>query len=411
MRLLLPDIFLFNPTCEYAVANGHVSWQPNRLLQKMEEDLEFLPALFAKPDDVILVKKTPAEPFLCSLKDKGIIPPTVVLQEDIKTNPAFVKQPKNRLMPWGWSPAAHHLLAPLKNSCSAEFLQSPVAHWTPASQEIYSRKFALQILNSVLHLLPPEITMSPKLIPQVVTSKAEIEEAISRWGKIMIKAPWSSSGRGLQKITKTPVTDKVWEKLLGFIRQQGFAMAEPFLNKLLDMAFQFELKRGNVTFLGISRFFTDSKGQYQGNYLHGWPDFIETDTRKFAERLPEILVDPLIVTLEKSKLANLYEGIFGVDLLIFMDEKGKLKVNPCLEMNIRQNMGLLSVQLEKKIETASKGIFRIMNHSNLLLPEYLKEQERKHPLKLRNSKILSGFFPLTPVFKETKFGAFVLVST
>ena len=50
----LPDIYLFNPTCEYAVANGHTSWQPNRLLQKMEEDLGTLPLFFARPQDVIL---------------------------------------------------------------------------------------------------------------------------------------------------------------------------------------------------------------------------------------------------------------------------------------------------------------------------------------------------------------------
>jgi hypothetical protein len=40
----LPDIYLFNPTCEMAVANSHTSWQPNLLLQKMEEDLVHCPS-------------------------------------------------------------------------------------------------------------------------------------------------------------------------------------------------------------------------------------------------------------------------------------------------------------------------------------------------------------------------------
>ncbi|HOI48862.1 MAG TPA: hypothetical protein PK167_06130, partial [Prolixibacteraceae bacterium] len=63
----LPDVYLFNPTCEMAIANGTVSWQPNRLLQQMETDLGNLPQFFAAETDVVLVKRLPGKAFTDTL--------------------------------------------------------------------------------------------------------------------------------------------------------------------------------------------------------------------------------------------------------------------------------------------------------------------------------------------------------
>nr|MDA3834822.1 hypothetical protein [Spirochaetales bacterium] len=142
----LPNIYFFNPTCEYAVANGNASWQPNRLLQKMEKDLDVLPLFFAQPNDIVLVSKLPSEHFQHRLKKMGIsLPRFMLLEEALKTKAEGEKL--NRLMPWGWSPTVHKLLEPLKDSCSPAFLKSPVANWEPAKREFYSKKFSLGILQ------------------------------------------------------------------------------------------------------------------------------------------------------------------------------------------------------------------------------------------------------------------------
>jgi hypothetical protein len=405
-----PNIYLFNPTCEHAVANGQSSWQPNRLLQKMEEDLGTLPLFFARPNDVVLVKKVPPPEFLATLKKLNIAPPRFLHLNEVAKNPEFVSRPKNRLVPWGWSPAAHRLLEPLKPSCSEEFQRSPVANWKPEYREIYSKKFALQILKKLLPELPADKVLPPRLISEVCFTKSEIEKCINRWGKIMVKAPWSSSGRGLQKVTKTPVVEKVWEKLLGIINDQGYAIVEPFLEKVLDLAFEFELKNEKVTYRGISRFLTDEKGRYQGNLLNGWLPEINPEIMAFSETLPEMIIKPLIKLIESSLLANYYEGIFGVDMLIFRDKKGNLRVNPCLEINVKQTMGWLSLQLEKLISPNKKGVFKTFYNPKQSFFEFIKDMEKNNPLKLHNSKIESGFFPLIPVFENTNFGAFILIS-
>ncbi len=403
----LPDIYYFNPTCEYAVANGHSSWQPNQLLQKMEADLAALPLYIARPQDVVLVNELPSESFLKQLERLEIIAPRFVNIQNATKNREFISTPKNWLLPWGWSPVAHRLLNPLKPSCSASFKSSPVAIWKPEYKDIYSKKFALGILKEVLPQLPDENLLPFSLLPEICYDRKCLETLLNRWGKLMVKEPWSSSGRGLQRITKIPVAPKVWEKLMGIINEQGYAIAEPFLDKILDMAYQFVLLNGKVSFIGISRFITDQQGQYQGNFLNGWPVSIDRQIIEFAEEMTTLLVPCLSETIENSLLAKYYEGNFGIDTLIFLDKNNHLSINPCLEINVRKTMGLLALRFEKLLAPGTKGIFKIYFNREKKFFEFIEELQDKYPLQTNNNQITQGFFPLSPANKNTLFGAYL----
>ena len=404
-----PNIYLFNPTCEYAVANAMHSWQPNRSLQKMEADLATLPMFLSYPEDHILVDQLPAEQFLDEVQQLHFASPHFKEKRQALSKQKYIETPKNKLIPWGWSPAAHKLLAPLKSACSVEFKRSPVFEWKPEYRNYYSKKYALGILRRVLVEFPDKNFMEEKNVGRVCTTKTEIKNALKDWRQLMVKAPWSSSGRGLQPITKTPIHEKVWEKLLGIINEQGYAMVEPLLDKQLDIAFQFYVKDGRVSFLGISNFTTDEKGQYQGNHLNGLPDSLDSEVRLFAEQLPQSIVEPLLNILESSELARNYEGNLGVDALIFRDEQGKLRVNPCLEINVRQNMGLLSLQLEKFLVPGQKGLFRTWYGGGSSFLDFKLKMQQMYPLILQNSRIRSGFMALNEARPNTQFGAYLLV--
>jgi hypothetical protein len=405
----LPDIYYFNPTCEYAVGNGQPSWQPNLLLQKMEEDLGTLPSYFAHQKDIVLVKKMPPVPFMRKMEDIGMDIPEFFPVHEITRDKNIADRPKNRLLPWGWSPAVHRLLGPLKSSCSAEFHESPVAQWRPDYRDLYSRKFARDILYSLLPHLPSEFTIQSHMLPEICISVKQIGQLQSRWRKIMVKAPWSSSGRGLQPLTKTPVVPKVQEKLQGIINDQGYAMAEPFLNKQLDLALQFELKKGKVQYLGVSRFITDRKGRYEGNYLNGWAPELNSAVVKFAEMMCQLLPAPIAAVIEAGELAKSFEGSFGVDTLIFTDEEGSLRINPCLELNLRMTMGLLSLRLEKIIAPGKKAVYKTWYHPEKSFHCFVQEMEQKHPLVIEKNYIKSGFLALIPADESTLFGAYILV--
>ncbi len=409
MSFTKPDIFLFNPTCEYAVANGRISWQPNRLLQKMESDLGAIQLFLAKKEDIVFVDKIPSEKYQENLQRISVSVPSFFLKNSI-LNPSFLKSPKNRLKPWGWSPAVHKLFEPLKESCSEEFKLSPVFSWKPEQKEIYSKKFALNILKQFIrNTTNKNIFLREQDVPEICVSKEAVEKLLIRWGKIMVKAPWSSSGRGLQPVTKTPVHSKVWEKILGVIQNQDYVIVEPFLNKVLDFSFQFEIIKREVKYLGISNFFTDNKGQYMGNRLNGFQEDISKEVIEFQQTAISEILNPLILLIGKSDLIKNYEGNLSVDALIYND-KNHLRINPCLEMNIRQNMGFLSMQLEKLIVSGKKGLYRMYYQPGSTFKEFSEKMEKEFPLVISSQKkIESGFFPCTEVRNNTLFGSYILV--
>ncbi len=404
-----PDIYFFNPTCEYAVGNGSPNWQANRLLQQMEADLDLLPMLFATSKDAVLVENIPSLQHLELFQKLGIQIPEFILKKEAFLNSVVLSRSWNSVKPWGWSPAAHKLLTPFKKYCSEDFKKSPVFNWRDEYRELYSKKFSLGILKRLLLEFPNENFIDKDQTASVCYQKEDVEKLIAKWNNLMIKAPWSSSGRGLQPITKTPVHPKVWEKLLGIIKEQGYAMAEPLLNKKLDIAFQFKAEKQKIFFVGISNFKADSNGRYLGNHLNGLPDSIDPDVLTFAQFVPQIIVEPLIHVLESSDIARNYEGYFGVDALIYEDQIGKLKINPCLEINLRYNMGLLSIYLEQLLVPGVKGLYKTWYEPGKMYIDFKNEMEQKHPVRLKGRRLESGFLSLTDPGPDSLFGAYLLI--
>lgn len=406
---LIHTVYFFNPTCEYAVANGNVSWQANKLLQKMESDLSNIVQYFALESDVVLVKKEIDPLFLQKLKQINIKIPEFITLAGALNSSEFIDKPKNKLSPWGWSPAAHKLLEPLKKSCSDEFQLSKVAVWKNEYKNLYSKKTAKEVLEMVLSHCSSKHLIAENNIPAICTSKTDFELAIKKWGKIMVKAPWSSSGRGLQPITKTPVHEKVWEKILGIVKDQGYAIAEPFYQKIFDYDLQFRIEKGKVEYVGESIFTTNTKGQYLGNYLNGFPDKMNKKHITFLRETSNVVLPFLITAIENSSIGKFYEGNFGIDMLLVLNENKQLKLHPCLEINVRKSMGLLAISLEKLISNHKKGMFSSYFNPQTLFSDFSTEMQRNHPLQLKNGKIEKGYFPITPSGNKEQFGAYILV--
>lgn len=404
-----PDLYFFNPTCEYAVGNGSPNWQANQLLQKMETDLDLLPMFFATSDDFVLVENKPNPQHLEKLRQLGIQIPRLLQKEEAFSKPGSLLQNLNSLKPWGWSPAAHKYLEPFKEFTSESFKKSPVFNWQAEYRDLYSKKYSLRILHRLLTEFPNIHFIEKEQTASVCTQKEDFEKLIGSWPNLMIKAPWSSSGRGLQTVTKTPIHEKVWEKMLGIVKEQGYALAEPLLNKKLDLALEFEIKNQKITFVGISNFTADSRGRYQGNHLNGLPASVDANVLEFAQSVPKMVIEPIIRVLETSEIAHSYEGYFGVDTLIFEDKSGKLKINPCLEINLRYNMGLLAIRLEQTLAPALKGMYKIWFEPARKYIEFKEEMEQKYPLIISGSHLESGFLSLTDPRTDSQFGAYLLV--
>ena len=404
-----PRIFFYNPTCEIAIANGTVSFMPNKTLTQFERDLDVLPMYFANQNDIMLVQQLPDQRFLDILTKAGLTLPEFKLLDIALLDTDFLEKPKDSLHPWGWSPRVHHIFKPFKESCNADFLNLPNAYWKPGHRNLYSRKTALEVLQNFLNRTQSDEYIDRTQIAQVCTSVPEVEDLIKDWKQIVIKAPWSSSGRGLQVLRQSCLNTSITQWINGTIDTQGYVMVEPLLNKQFDFSLQYYCNgKGKFEYLGPGFFETNSNGQYVGNLLGGIPNDLApylTDTQL------RDLSDGIEQSLKESEIATNYCGYLGVDCLLFIEDSSKIKIQPCVEINLRYNMGTLAIFLEKYIHPGTKGVFKIHFKPKSKFDAFHLEMEKKYPFEMQDGKWLRGYLPLVSPFQNKSFGAYLLLKS
>lgn len=404
------DIYLFNPTCELAVANGSENYMAPAQLRKFEDELGTLPWILARSQDIILVDKVPSQQFTDLLETAGFRLPIFLKKESSLSDPSFLTADKGFLFPWGWSPAAHKLLLPLKPACCSEFLNAPVAEWREVHRELYSRKSALTILQRIINENYSENKLSINDIPEVCASHEQIIALQHKWGKVVVKAPWSSSGRGLQILRPNEYNQTNRQVINGYLKQQGFVIVEPWHNKVLDLSFQFfSFGNGKIEYRGLTPFSTDHSGRYIGNYLQELPPELTPELKEFLSENLDNVKTVLYQMLASSNYSADYYGWFGVDAIIFRSSDGKLKFHPCLEINCRFTMGAIALSLRTHLAEKSIGEFRITHGKGGHFAQFCEEMTLKESLIVEYGKIVSGFLPLTPPLPENGFGAYLSI--
>ena len=402
-----PNIYIFNATNEMAIANGTVSFMPNRILTRFEQDLDILPICYAESEDVILVHQLPDAKFLESLQNVGLKIPRFELFPQALTNRLFLKEEKSELKPWGWSPRIHHQLASFKSQCSQAYIDQPNAYWETKHKELYSRKLALKCLENIIHNSSSDKYISRDIFPVICTKQSEVEELQQKWQQIVIKSPWSSSGRGLQVLRKAFINKSVKQALGGVFKSQGYAMVEALVNKQLDFSVQFQSDgRGNLKFLGFGFFNTNDNGQYQANYIGYTPKLF---SQFLCNKEQELLIKDVKTALKKHSIADQYCGYLGVDCMLFLDSEGIMKVQPCLEINLRYNMGTIAIKLNPYIHPKSKGTFNIYADPKSDFVSFNKTMVQEHPFEMKDEKWFKGYLPLTSPNQNKLFGAYIFL--
>jgi len=399
------NVYYYNPTCELAVANGSFSYMPPLLLQEMERDLSILPFSFGAKNDFVLTETEQSVGFVQKLKDSGFELPTFCALADLEAIPAASF---GNICPWGWSPATHFKLKNLKEKCTDEFKTSPVSNWEKEHQLLFERSTSLILLSEILNNNPTDWFIDQSLTGVKVTNYEEIELLLKKHSPLVIKAPISSSGRGIQIIRSKTLNVSKRQWISGILKQQHYLIAEPFMEKLTDLSFQFQvLPNSEVDYLGYSVFETNSNGQYKGTLIH--PDLksiLPEENDVELEKMIRTTAKTIKEELGKSVYANFHRGFLGVDALIFKNQN-RIMMQPCIEVNSRMNMGILTKLLEKKIHPHSSGQFELYYGSPGEYCNFEREQTKLNPLKFLDGKLNSGFLSLVEPDQNKKFGAYI----
>ena len=105
----------------------------------------------------------------------------------------------------------------------------------------------------------------------------------------------------------------------------------------------------------------------------------------------------------------MYYGWVGVDLLLYRDVKNKLRLHPCLEINSRYNMGVLTLELRKMISPESDGRWEITVDRPGRFSQDIKAQMSRFPVKMVDGKIAEGILPMIPPTDDAQFGVWLKV--
>lgn len=392
------NIHYFNPGHETAVNNASPYYTPPANIAAMQEELSFLPAWYADREDKVLVDRKD-EVYYSYLTEKFS-----TLAQPVSQNELTLYRDANVSL-WGVSPQAIRYFEELNKELE---INLDIPEWSEEYKYLNSRLAARDCLSELINSIP---LLSQAVIPQFYTNLDNINRAVNASAyQLLAKAPYSSSGRGLLWLPATGLTRTENQILHGILKKQGSVSIERVLDKQMDFAMEFMADgKGNIAFAGYSLFYTNAKGGYEANYIGSQESIIEQLSEKISLDLLDSVKGKLINILSK-KLTTLYNGCIGVDMLIYLEDN-EYKLHPCVEINMRYNMGFLSCRLyENYIATQSCGKFYIdfnpkaeeMYNNHLLM-------EEKYPIRIENGKIISGYLSLCPINRSNRYRAYVLV--
>ena len=328
----MKTLHIFNPEHDLALAVGQKSYTLPAEVVKIKRNKTLLPALFADKGDFILVPQDmkPSEysglEYFHLILEKEL---RIIRPELIKDNISEIKIIK----PWGWDHFLRKYL--LKFDIGEELL--PSEEEVEKIRELSHRRITIPFRQTIA-ALRGEVARN---LPRELFSIEEVEEFLLQNPKAFFKAPWSSSGRGI--VVSDHITHKgLFEWIHGILRRQGSVMAEPAWDKTFDFATEWEIERGIPFFKGYSVFEASSRGKYHHNIYDSQVNLLNLIKKNIPDFSEEIVL--LQKEALKIHIAPFYSGPLGIDMLA--DSQGD--VNPCVEINLRNTMGNLLLEFQKK---------------------------------------------------------------
>lgn len=303
--------------------------------------------------------------------------------------------------PWGWNKALVHCLQ--ESGIAVESL--PTEEQLARYRVLAGRQQCVEVLQAFVgkHGICGEA--------KVCRSFEEVKQGLQQTGQSILKAPWSGSGRGLVRLSLDTLTDSVAGWVARILRTQGYLMLEPLYDKVCDFAMEFlAVGNGDVRFAGYSFFDTDTHGNYKANRL-ATNKAIEQRlcTWVTADVLQEVRAT--LVAVLSGLLGTFYSGYLGVDMMVCRTEDG-FRVHPCVEINLRMNMGVVSRLITDTYLAPSVQGWYVVEHygADGEALEVHKQLSAAHPVRLTaDGRLQSGYFSLTPVKPGTRYQVYLQV--
>lgn len=347
-------IHIFNPEHDISLASNLERFTAPHAARKLRNDLGFLPVIWAGVDDVVIVDDLGAAKE--GMRRIGLHPEGIVA--DSSEFPEILEYgSKNRVevCPWGWDAPVRTELKAMGIPVEALPTMGKVNGIRLLSSRAWVAEHLLKSLRGI------DMTTGEAYAFDNLES---VKDFLHKHGQIVLKAPWSSSGRGVRYVSdaedNSNNTHGLTPQLEGWINnivlRQGCIMAEPYYNKVCDFGMEFYAhSQCEIEYRGLSLFQTVN-GAYTGNILDKEDHKEMLLTRMVPQGLLHEIKAKVIETLGKE-FSGKYEGPFGIDMMVVKANGSDCEdvlVNPCVEMNLRMTMGHVAIALTRKFDLEEK---------------------------------------------------------
>ena len=388
-------LHIFNPEHDIALAANLSNFTAPHAGRQLRNDLGFLPALWAQEGDRVLVQheESALKAYrrvchrLVKLGIKKIENGELRMENydmfkggngsgcgnhnsqlsTLIATPHSDQRSENSqlsIAPWGWDRAIRRELE--RMGMTASLL--PTAEQIEQIRQLSHRRTSAQLLP----LLQMKGTVGEAF---ECTTIEQVEELHRRYGRLVLKAPWSSSGRGVRFCDAERLNEKgemrneKWAR--NVIASQGSIMAEPYYNKVRDFGMEFEADaEGRIHYLGLSLFHTVN-GAYEGNILA-----TESVKREMIScYIPVSLLDLVKQRIIERLHLDGYVGPFGIDMMIVKSIGNgnhnsqlsivncQLGLHPCVEINLRRTMGHVALNISPTDDDI-RAVMRVIYDGN-----------------------------------------------
>lgn len=335
----MTTLHIFNPSHDEALASGSPYYTPARAARRLATDLSALPAWRAADGDTVLLDEaTPAVP-------EGPVRRGVRFARRKDLSAEFWKR-IGRIAPWGWDARLVHGLRRL----GAPERLLPSASELEAIRRLSARSTAVRLLEAVRTDVPATAGTS-----RWCTDETETWRTVEQYGAAMLKAPWSSSGRGVFRADTTP-DEGTRRRVARILLTQGGIEVEPFYRKTADLAMEFVATDYGVRTEGLSLFRTTATGGYTGNVVADERTLRDSIGQAFLPVLDDVCRS---LCRHLAVIADGYRGPMGVDMMTVRTDDGDMALHPCVELNLRDTMGRVALSLRPLLPAGTQGTFRL----------------------------------------------------
>ena len=371
---------LFNPGCELEVANGSPFFQLPKHPAMIEEDLSVLPMFFSNDGDYILVNQIPNEVFISFWRNYYNV---CFIKSDSRLTSSDVRF--EGFEPWGHSPRAWNIAERFKSMFPENYgfgFKSP-------QKMLFNRKTSTELFDRFIDKakqsdIYPTEQQSPFVTNDAKHAIEYFNYATNRFGGVVFKALYGSSGRGVRIFRRNDLSSNILQWTNFVIKTHGGVECEPLYHKVRDFSAHFDIVGHKPVFRGFSRFETTESGFYRSSKVKKF-----NDIEFFDASVAENFVNKLKLCLALSPYCNIYNGPLGIDCMVYSENEGGLKINPCVEVNCRYSMGRLAIEIEHLVSENSTADFYVLQDDEI-------EQFAQQKPVFDGGRLVSGFLRMTP---------------